>query len=81
MLREKGSIRADDVTVRAMRNEGLDSENRKLPADFTRRILGSDFAKAGTVEKIGRGRGVRRSSTGDPIPAGATMELFKDFLF
>jgi len=61
MLREKGSIRADDVTVQAMRDKGLDPENRKLRADFTRRILVSlhDLAKAGTVEKVGHGRGVR----------------------
>ena len=60
-LREKGSIRADDVTVLAMRDKGLDPENRKLRADFTRRILVSlhDLMKAGTVQKVGHGRGVR----------------------
>jgi hypothetical protein len=61
MLREKGSIRADDVTVQAMRDKGLDPENRKLRADFTRRILVSlhDLAKGGHVQKTGHGRGVR----------------------
>jgi hypothetical protein len=62
MLREKGSIRADDVTVRAMRDKGLDPEKeRKLRADFTRRILVSlhDMMKAGYVEKVEHGRGVR----------------------
>jgi hypothetical protein len=62
LLREKGSIIADDVTVRAMREKGLDPEtDRKQRADFTRRILVSlhDLRKAGTVEKIGAGRGVR----------------------
>jgi hypothetical protein len=61
LLREKGSIRADEVTVVAMRDKGLDPENRKLRADFTRRILVSlhDLTKAGTVEKVGHGRGVR----------------------
>ena len=40
LLREKGSIRADDVTVRAMRGKGLDPEAaRKVRVDFTRRIL------------------------------------------
>ena len=61
LLREKGSIRADDVTVRAMREKGLDPEaDRKQRADFTRRILVSlhDLRKNGTVEKIGHGRGV-----------------------
>lgn len=61
MLRERGSIRADDVTVQAMRDKGLDPENRKLRADFTRRILVSlhDLAKGGHVQKTGHGRGVR----------------------
>src|SRR5271170_3238144 len=65
-LREHGSIRADDVTVRAMRDKGLDPEKeRKLRADFTRRILVSlhDLMKAGTVEKVGHGRGVRWNLT------------------
>lgn len=61
LLREKGSIRADEVTVQAMRDKGLDPENRKLRADLTRRILVSlhDLTKGGHVQKIGHGRGVR----------------------
>ena len=62
LLREKGSVRADDITVRAMREKGLDPEaDRKLRTDFTRRILVSlhDLRKNGTVEKVGHGRGVR----------------------
>ncbi len=62
MLREKGTISADDVTVRAMLDKGMDPEaERKVRADFTRRILVSlhDLRKAGTVEKVGHGRGVR----------------------
>lgn len=63
MLREKdGIIRADDVTVRAMTEKGLSPESdRKLRADFTRRILVTlhDMRKAGVVEKIGHGRSVR----------------------
>jgi hypothetical protein len=62
LLREKGTIAADDVTVRAMREKGLDPEaDRKQRTDFTRRILVSlhDLRKAGTVEKVGAGRGVR----------------------
>lgn len=61
-LREKGSIRADDVAVRAMRDKGMDPEkDRKTRADFIKRILVSlhDLRKAGMVEKIGHGRGVR----------------------
>ena len=74
MLREKGSIRADDVTVRAMRDKGLDPESdRKLRADFTRRILVSlhDLMKAGTVEKVGHGRGVRWNVKNACEPEGA----------
>ena len=62
MLREKGSIRADDVVVLAMREKGLDPEKeRKLRTDFNRRILVTlhDLMKAGTIEKVGHGRGVR----------------------
>lgn len=64
MLREKGSIRADEVTVRAMREKGLDPENRRLRADLTRRILVSihDLSKARTAQKVGHGRGVRWSA-------------------
>lgn len=61
-LREKGTIRADDVAVRAMRDKGMDPEaDRKTRADFIRRILVSlhDLRKANMVEKIGHGRGVR----------------------
>jgi hypothetical protein len=49
------------VTVQAMREKGLDPENRKLRADLTRRILVTlhDLMKAGTIEKVGHGRGVR----------------------
>lgn len=62
MLREKGTICADDVTVRAMRDKGLDPESdRKIRLDFTKRILVSlhDLRKAGTIEKIGHGRGAK----------------------
>jgi hypothetical protein len=61
LLRENGTIKADDVTVQAMRDKGMDPEtNRKLRADFTRRILISlhDLRKTGVIEKIGHGRGV-----------------------
>ena len=62
MLREKGVIRADDVAVQAMLDKRLDPEkNRKVRTDFCRRILVTlhDMRKAGQIEKIGHGRGVR----------------------
>jgi hypothetical protein len=60
MMREKGTIKAEDVTIQAMRDKGLDPENRKLRRDFTRRILVSlhDLKKTGIVLKTGHGRGV-----------------------
>ena len=45
-----------------MKEKGLDPEkNRKTRADFVRRILVSlyDLRKAGVIEKIGHGLGVR----------------------
>jgi ribosomal protein S19E (S16A) len=68
-LREKGSIRADDVAVRAMRDKGMDPENnRKTRSDFVRRILVSlhDLRKAGMVDKVGHGRGVRWTAKASP---------------
>jgi hypothetical protein len=62
MLRERETVSADDVSVRAMLDKGLDPDNdRKLRADFTRRILVSfhDLLKTGEVERVGQGRGVR----------------------
>ena len=61
MLREKGTVKADDVAVLAMREKGLDPEaDRKTRSDFIRRILVSlhDLRKAGMIEKVGHGRGV-----------------------
>lgn len=60
LLREKGTIRAEDVTIQPMRDKGLDPENRKPRRDFTRRIFVSlhDLKKAGAVQKFGHGRGV-----------------------
>jgi hypothetical protein len=68
-LREKGTIRADEVADRAMREKGLDpSAEIKLRQDFIRRFLVTlhDLRKVGTVEKIGHGRGVRWKLISDP---------------
>jgi hypothetical protein len=62
LSRENGTITADEVTVRAMREKGLDPEaDRKQRTDFTQRILVSlhDLRRAGTVDKVGAGRGVK----------------------
>jgi hypothetical protein len=57
LLRERETVSADDVSVRAMHDKGLDPDNdRKLRADFTLRILVSfhDLMKTGEVERIDR---------------------------
>ena len=62
LFREMGTITADDVSVKAMQDKGLDPiVDRKRRSDYTKRILVSlhDLKKAGTVEKIGFGRGVK----------------------
>jgi len=60
MLRERGTIKAEDVAVVAMQEKGMDPENRRMRTDFTKRILVSlhDLRKAGVVLKAGHGRGV-----------------------
>jgi hypothetical protein len=62
VLREKGTISADDVAVQAMRDKGFDPEaDRKQRTDFGKRILTSlhDLRRKGHVEKIGLNRNVR----------------------
>jgi hypothetical protein len=62
LLRDRETISADDVSVRAMQDKRLDPDrDRKLRTDFTKRVLVSlhDMLKAGQVERIGFGRGVR----------------------
>ena len=62
LLRERGTISADDVTVSAMLDKGLDPETeRRLRTDFTRRILVTlhDLKKIGQVQQVGRGKGTR----------------------
>ena len=61
MIREKGTIKADDVAVQAMRDKGLDpGTDHRTRVDFTKRILVTlhDLKKAGSIEKVGEGRGV-----------------------
>ena len=61
MLRDKGTVKADDIAVVAMREKGMDPEtDRKTRSDFIRRILVSlhDLRDSNVVEKVGHGRGV-----------------------
>lgn len=62
MIREKGSIRAADVAIKAMVDKGLDPDaDKAVKRDFVRRILTTlhDLKRAGKIEKIGYGKGVR----------------------
>ena len=74
MMRERGTIKAEDVTIQALKDKGLDAENRKLRRDFTRRILVSlhDLRKAGAVLKDGHGRGVMWRLREDQDHAGSS---------
>ena len=61
-MREHGMISANDVAVKAMRDKGLDPiAEAKLRVSFSQRILTSlhDLRRAGKVERIGNGPGVR----------------------
>jgi hypothetical protein len=61
MLRERSTVKADDIAVLAMKEKGLDPEaDRKTRSDFIRRILVSlhDLRNANMIEKVGHGRGV-----------------------
>lgn len=61
MLRERGTVKADDIAVLAMREKGMDPEaDRKTRSDFIRHILVSlhDLRKANVIEKVGHERGV-----------------------
>jgi hypothetical protein len=62
MIREKGTVKAADVAVQAMRDKGLDPDKDKaVKRDFVRRFLTTlhDLKRAGKVEQIGYGNGVQ----------------------
>ncbi|GAN75875.1 hypothetical protein [Acidisphaera rubrifaciens] len=61
-LRTQGAICAVDIAAQAMRDKGLDpAADRKLRTNFAQRFLTSlhDLRKAGRIERIGNGKGVR----------------------
>lgn len=61
-LRVQGSVSAVDVAAQAMRDKGLDpAADRKVRTSFAQRFLTSlhDLRKAGKVERMGGGKGVR----------------------
>ncbi len=61
-LRVQGSVSAVDIATQAMRDKGLDpAADRKIRTSFAQRFLTSlhDLRKAGKVERMGGGKGVR----------------------
>jgi hypothetical protein len=61
-LRAGGEVCAVDIAAQAMRDKGLNpDEDRKLRANFASRFLTSlhDLRNAGTIERVGAGKGVR----------------------
>ena len=61
MLRERGTVKADDIAGPAMRKKYLDPEtDRKSRNKFIRRILVSlhELRKANVIDKVGHGCGV-----------------------
>lgn len=60
-LRERGTVKAVEIAMQAMRDKGLDPKaDKKLRVHFAQRFLTSlhDLRKIGTVERVGEGKGV-----------------------
>jgi len=60
-LRERGTVKAVDIAMQAMRDKGLDPKaDKKVRIHFAQRILTSlhDLRRIGTVARIGEGKGV-----------------------
>jgi hypothetical protein len=61
-LRCRGEVSAVEIAAQAMRHKGLDPDaDRKLRTNFAQRFLTSlhDLRKAGTVDRVGGGKGVK----------------------
>ena len=60
-LRERGETTAGDLAAEAMRDKGIAESDRATYRDFTNRLITTlhRLRKRGSVEPIGRGRGVR----------------------
>ena len=76
LLREKGTITADEVTVRARREKGLDpGADRKQRTDFTRRILVSAARSAASRHgRDGRCRARREMEVGRHLAGHVSRE-------
>ncbi|CAO3431955.1 hypothetical protein [Azospirillum doebereinerae] len=72
-LAEERVVAAEEIAVAAMRDKGLDPEDRKTRSDFTQRVLNTLTALKGkgTVEKIGNGLGARWRLPAEPTDHAA----------
>ncbi|CAO3414037.1 hypothetical protein [Azospirillum doebereinerae] len=66
-------VAAEEIAVAAMRDKGLDPEDRKIRSDFIQRVLNTLTAlkSKGTVEKIGNGLGARWRLPAEPADHAA----------
>lgn len=66
-------IAAEEIAVAAMRDKGLDPEDRKIRSDFIQRVLNTLTALKGkgTVEKVGNGLGARWRLPAEPAAYAA----------
>ncbi|MFD1628230.1 hypothetical protein [Azospirillum griseum] len=66
-------VAAEEIAVAAMRDRGLDPEDRKTRSDFIQRVLNTLTALKGkgTVEKIGNGLGARWCLPSEPADHAA----------
>lgn len=66
-------VAAEEIAVAAMRDKGLDPEDRKTRSDFIQRVLNTLTAQKGkgTVEKIGNGLGARWRLPAEPADHAA----------
>lgn len=73
-------VAAEEIAVVAMRDKGLDPEDRKTRSDFIQRVLNTLTAQKGkgTVEKIGNGLApsgrTRRSRRVSALPVAAEVD-------
>jgi hypothetical protein len=60
-LRERGSASTGELTAEAMQDKGITRADKAIRTDFARRFIVAlqRMKRAGRVEKVGNGRGVR----------------------
>ncbi|NYZ17995.1 hypothetical protein HL658_36115 [Azospirillum sp. RWY-5-1] len=66
-------VAAEEIAVAALRDKGLDPEDRKTRSDFIQRVLNTltTLKGKGTVEKVGHGLGARWRLPAEPADHAA----------